>query len=150
MYTCTYVYLAYAVVSNCNLIFPCYRSLSYSFVDAFITALTFLRVHSSRSRLFCLGVKPRHVVLLGFLVARSIRSTRCFIRLRLAAARSLFAVPSDSFCVLWPVAPHNGVEASLAGIVLATRIPTRGKSYRDTRCATEICDRVNDAGTAAI
>ena len=48
------------------------------------------------------------------------------------------------------VAPHTGVEASLAGIVLATRIPTRGKSYRDTRCATEICDRVNDAGTAAI
>lgn len=48
------------------------------------------------------------------------------------------------------LAPHTAFEASLAGIVLATRIPTRGKSYRDTRCAGEICDRVNDAGTAAI
>jgi len=48
------------------------------------------------------------------------------------------------------LAPHTTFEASLAGIVLATRIPTRGKSYRDTRCASEICDRVNDAGTAAI
>jgi len=48
------------------------------------------------------------------------------------------------------LAPHTAFEASLAGIVLATRIPTRGKSYRDTRCASEICDRVNDAGTAAI
>lgn len=48
------------------------------------------------------------------------------------------------------LAPYTAFEASLAGIVLATRIPTRAKSYRDTRCASEICDRVNDAGTAAI
>lgn len=48
------------------------------------------------------------------------------------------------------LAPHTAFEASLASIVLATRIPTRGKSYRDTRCASEICDRVNDAGTTAI
>lgn len=93
------------------------------------------RLHST-----CHSLSPRD---LHVLLARSVlliaRSPSLF-------ARRIYRFPASARSL----APHTAFEASLAGIVLATRIPTRGKSYRDTRCASEICDRVNDAGAAAI
>ena len=58
------------------------------------------------------------------------------------ASSSFSSFSSVSFRTVHPpfssersLAPHTASEASLAGIVLATRIPTRGKSYTATPAA---------------